>query len=157
SADVTLSSADIHDGVFSVEVAGPTARFSFVGQNGQVKRVARDTTRASYTLLNGDSYIRTVVETPARILYLNPIIRYDGAAVPWPSARIDPWVTAVQRVAVLAVCALLTLSLVRRIRGTRRGSGRARRLPRVAALVVSIAAAIQGRAHAQEVPRPLPT
>jgi hypothetical protein len=157
AADLTLSSTDIHDGVFSVEVAGPPARFSFIGQNGQVKKVVRDAGRASYTFINSDSYIRTVVETPARILYLNPVVRYDGAALPWPSPTIDPWVTALQRVAVFAVCALLTLSLVRRVRGIRRGNARARKLPRVAALLVSFAAALPGRAQAQDVPRPLPT
>ena len=154
---VTISSVDMHDDELTVTTAGPEARFSFVGQNGEVKKVVRDTKRASYAFIDGDSYIRTVVETPARTLYLNPVVRYDGATLPWPSATIDRWLTSFQRGGILAVCALLTLSLVRRTPMWQRRGRQARKLPRVAAFVIPIAAATTGRADAQDAPKPLPT
>ena len=156
--DVSVSSVDMRGDELTVTTAGPQARFSFVGQNGDVKKVVRDTAGASYTFMNSDSYIRTVVETPARVLYLNPIVRYDGVALPWPSATIDPWFTSFQRTAILAACALLTLSLVRRTPMWQRRRGRqARKLPRVAAFVIPIAAATTARADAQDASKPLPT
>src|SRR5207302_1687118 len=155
--DVTIPSVEMHDDELTVTTAGPEARFSFVGQNGEVKKVVRDTKRASYAFIDGDSYIRTVVETPARTLYLNPVVRYDGATLPWPSATIDRWPTSFQRGGILAVCALLTLSLVRRTPMWQRRGRQARKLPRVAAFVIPIAAATTGRADAQDAPKPLPT
>ena len=74
------------------------------------RQKVKDATAAAYTLSAADTYVRTVVESPQTVLYLNPIVRYDGAALPVPMAGIQPiatWLLRFSYVAGLAVVAAL--------------------------------------------------
>jgi hypothetical protein len=106
--DVRLEGATL-----TVSCEGPPAVFSFVGQNGQVRKVERHTRHAAYTLTASDSYIRTVIKTPTTVMYLNPIIRYDGVALPVPAARRRPVLTWVVRVLVTLFAAVAVRALWR--------------------------------------------
>lgn len=84
--DVTLTSVELVGDTLVVAAAGAPATFTFVGQNGAVRRVVDDAARASYTFDGRDTYVRTIVKAPRTTLYLNPVLRYDGISVPSPSA-----------------------------------------------------------------------
>jgi len=112
-----------------------------------------------------DSYIRAVVQVPGRTLYLNPVIRFDGVALPSPGAPLDLVWTWIIRGGILIVCALLTFSLIRRHTWWgRRRPGQSPPWRGVAALVIAMfvfTGAFAGKANAQdqepEQDKPLPT
>ena len=52
----------------------------FFGQGGVVKKVVREVLTGSYKFDATDTYIRTIIWTPRQVIYLNPIIRWDGNA-----------------------------------------------------------------------------
>jgi hypothetical protein len=90
SANVTVvDGVSVHDATLSVSVAGAASTFSFISQDGAVRKMVKNTNVANYTLTNRDPYVRTVIETPQTVLYLNPVLRYDGARLPVPAATVD--------------------------------------------------------------------
>jgi len=101
--DATLRSVELVDGTLVVTTSGSPATFTFVGQNGTVRRTVEQTNSAHYQLGRHDSYVRTIVQAPYTTLYLNPVVRYDGRALHSAAATVDPgptwmaralWVTA---------------------------------------------------------------
>ena len=73
---------------------------------GRIKRkVFFNTSRADYAFLDNDTYIRTVVYNKASIMYLNPVIRFDGKIKPQNifTATINPVETILYR-SFLIVC-----------------------------------------------------
>lgn len=160
-APTELASLDVHDGTVSVTCSGPPAKITFVGERGEVKRAVALATSASYTLAPHDSYVRVEVSTPARTLFLNPVVRFDGRALPAPVATVDTLPTWLQRGGLFFVCVLLALSIVRRHSSRRRrGGGGTDEAPwrRVAAFGVLLALVIAAPARAQDPnPAPLPS
>lgn len=116
----TLSSVRVHDHTVSVTLAGAPSTISFIGQDGALRHSEDDVLSASYTLSDRDPYIRTQVTSPQTVLYLNPVIRWDGARLPSPAATVDRGWTWAQRGGV-AIGAVL---LVWRIRSRRTESAR---------------------------------
>jgi len=155
----TVSSVELKDGVLSVAIDGGEGEFAFIGQNGDVKRTVQETASASYTLAPTDTYIRTRIKTAAHTLFLNPIVRYDGRALPAPVAAIDPLWTWSERFGIAAFCALLLASVVRRHTrlGGRGGTDEAKPWRRVATWSVLAGACLAAPARAQDAPTPLPT
>jgi hypothetical protein len=121
AADITtLSSLRVHDHTVSVTIAGAPSTISFVGQNGALRYSAEDVHSASYTLTDHDPYIRTVVTSPQTVLYLNPVIRWDGARLPEPAATVDQAWTWTQRGGIAVGAVLLVWRLrARRTAGAR--------------------------------------
>ncbi len=108
-----------------VEVAGETVhaafdgaagRITFVGQDGVVRAAVDHATEASYTLTPEDTYIRTVVHTNDSVLFLNPVLRWDGQDLPARHAAIDTAQTWTFRGALAALG--LGLIVRRRLRPT---------------------------------------
>lgn len=75
----------------SMQVTGDTMHLAltniadtirFIGQNGQIKQVTAHAKTASYTFRENDTYIRTEVVNKQTLIYLNPVIRYDGKNIP---------------------------------------------------------------------------
>jgi hypothetical protein len=118
-ADATLKSIELQDSTLTVSSSGVPATYLFVGQDGSVRKTADQVMQASYTIEPRDTYIRTVIRTPNIVMYLNPIVRYDG--VGFPSRRATPNVTAswLQRGLLLALYAAVVLLLWRRPSPTR--------------------------------------
>lgn len=152
-----VSGVNVKDGVLTVSIAGGEGEFTFIGQNGDVKRTVARAASASYTFGPNDPYIRTRVKSASHVLFLNPIVRFDGRSLPTPTATIDaPW-TFAARLGIFAFASLLVASIVRRHTG-RGGRGRldqARLWRRVASWTVLLAASA-ARANAQDAPKPLP-
>jgi hypothetical protein len=88
--DAQLAGVEVVDGTIHVTIEGAPSDFQIVGQDGAVRIKATDAVAASYTLRPQDTYIRTVIRTPRTTMYLNPVIRYDGRALPAPAAAVDP-------------------------------------------------------------------
>lgn len=117
SAHVTvLDGVSVRDGRITVTCVGARSTFSFIGQNGAVRRAVKDATSASYTLSEADTYIRTVIESPQTVMYLNPVIRYDGATIAAPVATVDLASTWLLRGSCALAVSVLTIALARRRR-----------------------------------------
>lgn len=115
NADITtLSSLSIHDGALTVRLDGAPSTISFIGQHGAVRRSVTDVITASYTMTAADTYVRVVVTSPQTVLYLNPVLRWNGSSLPAPTASVDLLWTWGRRVALALLCALLWLRLRRR-------------------------------------------
>jgi hypothetical protein len=113
-ADAALRSIELQDSTLTVSSSGVPATYLFVGQDGMVRKTADQVMQASYTIEPRDTYIRTVIRTPNIVMYLNPIVRYDGVGL--PSRRATPNMTAswLQRGFLVAAYALVLLLLWRR-------------------------------------------
>jgi hypothetical protein len=109
--DTQLRSLSVQDGTVRVELRGAPSTLTFIGQDGTVRSIVKDTRSAQYPLAASDTYVRTVVTTPQATLFLNPVIRWNGSQLPAPEARVDVASTWMQRGAIGSVCVLI---LVRR-------------------------------------------
>lgn len=110
----TLSGLTVTGQTISVAVQGPPATIAFVGQNGVVRETVRNAVSASYVIRPEDAYIRTVVTGPHTTLYLNPVLRWNGTALPEPVATINGLLTWAQRGAALIACGVLWMMTRRR-------------------------------------------
>src|SRR4029077_18246482 len=114
-ADAALRSIELQDSTLTVSSSGVPATYLFVGQDGAVRKTADQVMQASYTIEPRDTYIRTVIRTPNIVMYLNPIVRYDGAGVP-STRKATPNMTAswLQRGFLVAAYAVILFLLWRR-------------------------------------------
>lgn len=110
----TLAGVHVHNQTITVTCDGAPSTIKFVGQNGAVRQTVTDATSSSYTISDADTYVRTVIESPQTVLYLNPIVRYDGAALPRPAATIAPLATWLMRSAVTIGLVVLAMLFTRR-------------------------------------------
>src|SRR4029077_4042822 len=113
-ADAALRSIELQDSTLTVSSSGVPATYLCVVQDGTVRRTADQVMQASYTIEPRDTYVRTVIRTPNIVMYLNPIVRYDGVGL--PSRRAAPNMTAswLQRGFLVAAYAALFFLLWRR-------------------------------------------
>jgi hypothetical protein len=118
--DVLLRSVEVRRDSLIVTTDSGAVRFAFIGQGGAVRAIVRDPRRAVYVLQPQDTYVRTVVETPHTTLFLNPVLRYDGARLQQPNASLDLRGTWLGRTGLLAVC----IGLFGEVRRRRRGGTR---------------------------------
>jgi hypothetical protein len=102
--DVTFS-----DGTLRVACVGEPSTFIFVGQNGAVRKTVKKALDAAYTFDTDDTYIRTVIRSPRTAIFLNPVLRSEGAPTLAPVARVDVAGTWLMRGGVLFVGATLVL------------------------------------------------
>ncbi len=107
---------ELDDDTLSVSLTGAASRITFIGQNGTVRKTVHNVTTAEYTLTDHDTYVRTVVDAPQTVLYLNPVFRYDGAQLPTPRATVDVASTWMFRGTVGLGCLLVVWARVRRRR-----------------------------------------
>jgi hypothetical protein len=90
SANLTvLNRVDVSQNTLTVSVTGAESTFKFVGQDGAVRKTIKNATAASYTLEPTDTYLRTVITSPQTVLYVNPVLRYNGESLPKPAATVD--------------------------------------------------------------------
>ena len=116
NADAALKSVDVKGATMTIASTGVPATYLFVGQDGVVRGTANQVMEAMYTFAATDTYIRTVIRTPNMVLYVNPIIRYDGAALPSPAATVDETSTWLHRGVILLLTAVIVFFLWRRRR-----------------------------------------
>ena len=114
NADAALRSVDVRDGTLTVSSTGVPATYLFVGQDGAVRSTANQVMEATYTFAATDSYIRTVIRTPNMVMYVNPVLRYDGTALPSLSATVDETSTWLHRAIIVIIAAGVLFFLWRR-------------------------------------------
>jgi hypothetical protein len=86
----------------------------FIGQNGTVRSTVANANRAEYIFSPEDTYIRTEIRTPDATMYLNPVLRYDGAHLPAPVATVEGGATWLLRGGSLLCGIGLAMALARR-------------------------------------------
>ena len=106
-----LSSLDVNGHTMTVTIDGAPSTLSFIGADGAVRHVERDATTASYSFTDADPYVRVVVTTPQAMLFLNPVIRWDGSHLPRPVATVNASLTWTQRGAAVLLLGMLLLKL----------------------------------------------
>jgi hypothetical protein len=112
----TLTGVTVNDQTVTVTCAGAASTISFIGQNGVVRQTVKEANTAAYTFSASDTYVRTVIESPQTVLYLNPVIRYDGSALPVPAASLDLAGTWAGRIGFVLGCVALAGFATRRRR-----------------------------------------
>jgi hypothetical protein len=105
----TLASLNVHGDTITVTLNGAPSTVTFIGQDGIVRAAVKDTTAASYAMTGSDPYVRTVVTSPQTVLYLNPVIRWDGRTLPSPVATVDSVASWLQRGGLAFACVLLVV------------------------------------------------
>ena len=88
SSDTTVRRIEMNDRHLVVTCAGDPATFEFIGQNGNIHGTVKNALTAGYTFNDGDTYIRTVIRSGKTTMYLNPVVRYDGAHIPRPASTV---------------------------------------------------------------------
>jgi hypothetical protein len=117
SANITVVDRVVTDrNSLSVGVTGLPSTFQFIGQNGALRKTVSDAMTATYDLTPADTYIRTVIETPQTVLFLNPILRWDGHRLPAPTATVDIAATWTWRTSIGLGCTILAVAFAKRRR-----------------------------------------
>ena len=114
-----LSRVDVAEHTLTVSVAGAQSTFTFIGQDGAVRKAVTNATEASYTLTSDDTYVRTVITAPEAVLFVNPVLRHDGDRLVARAAIVDLSLTWVVRggSALLVAVGLVLLAYARHERG----------------------------------------
>ena len=117
SANLTVvDRVNVEEATLTVSVSGAASTFNFIGQNGAVRKTVKDAMAASYTFANADTYVRTVITSPQTVLYLNPVVRYNGTHLPAPVASVDVASTWMLRSSCGLGCFVLGFAYTRRRR-----------------------------------------
>ncbi len=115
SAHVTqLDAVDVRGGSMRVSLRGAPSTITFVGQNGAIRKSVKNTLAADYAWTDSDTYVRTVVETPQTVLFVNPVLRYDGGALPRPVSHVDTASTWIVRGSIALGLSAIAFALTRR-------------------------------------------
>jgi hypothetical protein len=95
--DVAVRAVAVHGDTLRVTCAAVVHSITFIGENGRVLAHTTGVTEAAYVVQPSDAYVRTVIVTPHTTMYLNPVVRYDGAALQQPIAVFDGEATRILR------------------------------------------------------------
>jgi hypothetical protein len=114
----TLNRLELDGHQMRVHLDGAASNITFIGQNGVARKTVPATHSAEYTFAEHDTYVRTVIQSPQTVLYLNPVIRYDGKSMPKPAASVDATATWTMRGSIGVALGLLVFAARRRRAGT---------------------------------------
>jgi hypothetical protein len=114
--DAALTAVHVHKDRLTVSSSGVPATYMFIGQDGALRQSSDQVTEASYELRPDDTYVRTVIRTPNIVMYLNPIVRFDGAALAVPVAGVNETLTWISRAFVVVLGLIVAPLLWRRSR-----------------------------------------
>jgi hypothetical protein len=106
-----------------VEIGERADTIRFISAHGDVRREERGRPIGRYRLAADDPYVRVEVIAHGAVLYLNPVIRWDGVALPSPQATFRPvptWTVRALGALALAALAAFLIGRVRRASGTAR-------------------------------------
>jgi hypothetical protein len=124
--ETTLQSVTFDAGVLRVRTGGEPATIVFIGQDGAERRRVQRANHAEYSVADSDTYVRTVIYSPRSVMFLNPVLRYDGRAIPAPAARVAVARTWAMRGSVVAAVLALAVLIRRRRRLSSTDSGTVR-------------------------------
>jgi len=106
---ITVKKVQIRDNRLVIVCDSSAKKILFIGQGGKLKKTARNCIVTAYQLMEEDTYIWVEIFSTNCILYLNPIIRWDGLKFP-DSDNLPPidWpITWAQRIFFFLCIALL--------------------------------------------------
>lgn len=108
-----LRSLQMHGDTLRLRLAKPASEIRFIGQSGSVLAVSAQREVDGYVFNAVDSYVRVEVETNGQLMYLNPVVRYDGVQPPSNvgTAQVNLTGTIIFRFLLL----MLTVSLLFRL------------------------------------------
>jgi hypothetical protein len=107
-SDTRLRAVTVHGDTLTVTCDTTVRSIAFIGQHGRLLQRTNSVASASYQLQPHDHYVRTVIETPHTTMYLNPVIRWDGAQLQQPVAAFNTTATWAARGGLLCGAGLLT-------------------------------------------------
>jgi hypothetical protein len=120
-APIDLLRCEIEDGELVVEIGEPAVVIRFYSEHGDLRREERGRSVARYRLAADDPYVRVEAIAHGAVLYLNPVIRWNGIALPAPRAElraVPTWTVRALAALLLAAFARFSLRWARRARGT---------------------------------------
>jgi len=83
-----LLSCQMKDSVtFAIRLRNIADSIQIIGQGGNLKKSVIQSDTIQYSFQHDDSYLRVVVHNSQSRLYLNPLVRYDGFALPYDVAK----------------------------------------------------------------------
>jgi hypothetical protein len=109
--DARVTDVAFENGTLLVSTEGAPSDIEFIGQQGQRRHKAHRVLGASYKVQPSDTYVRTVIHTPRTTLFLNPVVRYDGARLPSPVATVDGVMTWTARGVEAMALVVATMAL----------------------------------------------
>jgi hypothetical protein len=110
--DVLVREVALHQDTLCVRTDPGAHLFRFVGQDGALRKIVRDSMQARYVIRPTDTYVRIEIVTARTHMYLNPIVRYAGSGPVRPRAAVDRGGTWRNR-GLLMACALFLLAVPR--------------------------------------------
>jgi len=119
---IALEKSEIEDGALRVRVGERAAAIRFYGEHGVLRYQEMGRAEASYTPRADDPYVRVEVIAHGAVLYTNPILRWDGFALPRAEARVLAGPTWGVRAAGAAALAALAWLLWRVLGPARQGA-----------------------------------
>jgi hypothetical protein len=108
-ADLSLAGVAMRGDTLVVHHHGAPAVLRVIGDGGREIAVQRSTGSANVPLPAWAHYARVVLTSDSSAIWLNPVVRWDGRALPVASARLDVRRTFAYRT-LLLLCALSVAS-----------------------------------------------
>jgi hypothetical protein len=83
----------------------PADRISFISDEGIMRKEVKNTNYASYQISDNDNYVRIESEKDEELIYLNPVIRYNGYQLNTNSGfgLVNTTMTIIARIGVLLI------------------------------------------------------
>jgi len=129
---IALVRCEIESGELVVELGERADSIRFTSAHGALRHEARGVSSARYRLADGDPYVRVEADARGARLYLNPMLRWDGVALPSPRAElrtVPTWTARALGAIALSAALLFIGRRARRGRGTARSPSPAPVLP----------------------------
>jgi hypothetical protein len=73
-----LDSCVVHGKELRVYFKSRADRITFISDNGSTRKEVHNVAEASYLITKNDSYVRVEAKSDDELIYLNPVIRYNG-------------------------------------------------------------------------------
>jgi hypothetical protein len=91
--DLHLRDYAVRDDILHVTLTGVATAIRFVGPAGRRLHEVVGAAHAAFALPPDAPYVRVEVATPRTVMYLNPVVRWDGSELHQAWARPVPWAT----------------------------------------------------------------
>ena len=98
--DNGLRALDVRGDTITVRLERAARAIRFVGDRGRVLRAVADADSAAYVAVARDSYVRVEVRSDSTEFFLNPVVRWDGRALPRPLPVLNVPLTWALRAAI---------------------------------------------------------
>ena len=112
SMDNGLRYVRIRNDSLLVEVERSAREILFIHDEGKILSTFSDTDRAGVPLTLRESYVRIEIQNEKSTMYLNPVLRFDGAHLPSSSATTDVAMTWFRRLAAIGLLTAFSLVLL---------------------------------------------